>query len=45
VVAGVVCVLLEWDGKLNSGDIVKGILSGWASEWFMRLYYKSIKGI
>jgi hypothetical protein len=45
VVACVVCIVLEWDDKFTSGDIVKGVLSGWASEWFMRLYYKSIKGI
>jgi hypothetical protein len=45
VVACIVCLVLEWDQHFTAGDVVKGILSGWASEWFMRVYYKSVKGI
>jgi hypothetical protein len=44
VTAAVVCVVLEWDGKFTSGDVVKGILSGWGSDWILRFYYKSVKG-
>ncbi len=39
------CVILEWDGKYSPDDVVRGILSGFASEVMLRFYYKSIRGL
>lgn len=39
------CVLLEWDGRIQAYDVSRGILSGFASEFMLRVYYKTIKGL
>jgi hypothetical protein len=45
IVASIACVALEWDRTLLSDDIARGILSGFASEFMLRIWYKTIKGI
>lgn len=54
VSATVACIAIEWfvphaelAGKTGivPNDVVRGILSGWASDFFLRVYYKSIAGV
>lgn len=45
VFATIACVALEWDGAFSAFDVTRGILSGFASEFMLRIYYKTIKGI
>jgi hypothetical protein len=44
-VAIIVCVVMEWDGKISPNDVVRGILSGWGSEFILRIYFKTVAGV
>jgi hypothetical protein len=45
VVACAVTIALEWDKNFIADDAARGVLSGFASEWMLRVYYKTIKGL
>jgi hypothetical protein len=54
VVAVIVCIILEWNvphAELNgktgivANDVVRGILSGWGSEFILRIYFKTVAGV
>lgn len=54
VTAIVVCMLLEWNllhpelGNAKGivpNDVVRGILSGWGSEFILRIYFKTVAGV
>jgi hypothetical protein len=44
-VACVATFFLEWDKAFTAPDAVRGFLSGFASEYFLRVYYKTIRGL
>jgi hypothetical protein len=50
----VVCIVLEWNlphpelGNVKGivpNDVVRGILSGWGSEFILRIYFKTVAGV
>jgi hypothetical protein len=43
--ASVVTIALEWDGKFAPMDVVRGVISGQATELIYRIYNKTIKGV
>ncbi len=45
VVACGATVMLEWDGRWASTDAVRGVLSGFMSEFLLRTWYKTIRGM
>jgi len=44
-VAILVCVVMEWDGTFSARDVVRGILSGWGSDFILRIYFKTVVGV
>ena len=53
ITALLVCLLLEWGlthppdnvARITAQDIVRGLLSGLASDFMLRIYYKTIVGL
>lgn len=45
VVAITLCTVTEWDGRYSANDVVRGILSGWGSEFILRFYFKSVVAV
>jgi hypothetical protein len=45
VIAIVATIVLEWDNSFIPDDAARGLISGFASEWMLRVYYKTVKGL
>ena len=43
--AFIACALLEWDKTYSAADFVRGFNSGLGSEFILKIYFKTWKGI